>query len=70
MRDIQELLSEKEHQLERVRKEVESLHAVIPLLSEEQQQHFEPERKPVSSAQAAGAKSSKSSFWNFGRGQG
>jgi prefoldin subunit 5 len=69
MRDIQEVLSEKENQLERVRKEIESLHAVIPLLSEEQQ-HFEPDRKPVSGTQAAGATPSKSSFWNFGRRQG
>lgn len=70
MRDIQELLSEKENQLERVRKEVESLHAVIPLLADERQEP-EPDRKPVSSAQDAGAAAnSKSGFWNLGRRQG
>src|SRR5436309_4294113 len=70
MRDIRELLTEKESELERVRKEIQSLHAVIPLL-EDERPGFEPDRKPVSSAQVAGAASSgedsKSGFWNFGR---
>ncbi len=73
MRDIHELLTEKESELERVRKEIQSLHAVIPLL-EDERPGFEPDRKPVSSAHVAGAASSgedsKSSFWNFGRRQG
>ena len=73
MRDIRELLTEKESELERVRKEIQSLHAVIPLL-EDERPGFEPDRKLVSSAQVAGAASSgedsKSSFWNFGRRQG
>ncbi len=50
MRDIRELLTEKESELERVRKEIQSLHAVIPLL-EDERPGFEPDRKPVSSAQ-------------------
>src|SRR5207302_11380546 len=73
MRDIRELLTEKESELERVRKEIQSLHAVIPLL-EDERPGFEPDPEPVSSAQVAGAASSgedsKSSFWNFGRRQG
>jgi hypothetical protein len=69
MRDIYELLRERESELERVRKEIQSLHAVIPLL-EDERPGFEPERKPVSSAQAAESTNSKSSFWNFGRRQG
>ena len=73
MRDIRELLTEKENELARVRREIQSLHAVIPLL-EDEHPGFEPDRKPVSSAQVAGAASSaansKSSFWNFGRRQG
>ncbi len=68
MRDIRELLTEKESELERVRKEIQSLHAVIPLL-EDERPGFEPDRKPVSSAQVAGAASSgedsKSSFWGW-----
>ncbi len=54
MRDIRELLTEKESELERVRKEIQSLHAVIPLL-EDERPGFEPDRKPVSSAQVAGS---------------
>jgi len=73
MRDIRELLTEKENELARVRKEIQSLHAVIPLL-EDERLGFEPDRKPVSSVQEGGAASSaansKSSFWNFGRRQG
>src|SRR2546430_17397313 len=73
MRDIHELLTEKESELERVRKEIQSLHAVIPLL-EDERPGFEPDRKPVSSAQVAGAASSgedsKSSFWSSRRRQG
>ncbi len=41
MRDIRELLTEKESELERVRKEIQSLHAVIPLL-EDERPGFEP----------------------------
>jgi len=73
MRDIRELLTEKENNLARLRKEIQSLHAVIPLL-EDERPGFEPDRKPVSSVQEDGAASSaansKSSFWNFGRRQG
>ena len=73
MRDIRELLTEKENEVERLRKEIASLHAVVPLLEDEHQES-DPERKPVSSVQEGGAASSagnsKSSFWNFGRRQG
>ena len=74
MRDIHELLTEKENDLARLRKEIQSLHAVIPLL-EDERPGFEPDRKPVSSVQEGGAAASsaansKSSFWNLGRRQG
>ena len=69
MKDIQELLREKENELDRVRREIESLHAVIPLLADEHEE-AEPERKPVSSDQSTGAAAvSKSGFWSFGRRQ-
>ncbi len=63
MKDVQELLTEKETELERLRKEVESLHAVIPLLADDS---FEPEsdRKPVSSVQATGTDGLSSSMGN------
>ncbi len=72
MRDAQDLLTEKETELERVRKEIESLRAVIPLLAEDR---FEPEpdRKPVSSVQATGTDGlsyiadSKPKFWSIGK---
>ena len=73
MRDVRDLLAEKEAEAQRVRKEVESLQAVIPLLANDSQ---EPalNRKPVSSVQALGgdelassAANSKSKFWNIGK---
>jgi hypothetical protein len=71
MRDPQELLTEKETELERVRKEVESLHFVIPLLADDIFEP-EPERKPVSSVQATGTDGlsssvgdSKPKFWRW-----
>ena len=71
MRDIQELLTEKETDLERVQKEVELLRAVITLLADDIQEP-EPERKPVSNAQATGTNglpssvgNSKPKFWSW-----
>jgi hypothetical protein len=70
MRDIWELLREKENEVERLRKEIASLHAVVPLLEDEHQEP-EPERKPVASAPGtSAAATSKAGFWNFGRRQG
>ncbi len=73
MRDVRELLAEKETDLQRVQKEVESLQAVIPLLSDDSQDPG-PNRKPVSSVQATGTDdlasstaNSKSKFWNIGK---
>jgi hypothetical protein len=73
MKEVLELLTEKETELERVRKQVDSLRAVIPLLANDR---FEPEpnRKPVSNVQATGRDglpssraNSKSSFWSIAK---
>jgi hypothetical protein len=73
MRDIQELLAEKETELERVQKEVEVLRAVIPLLADDIQEPG-PDDNPVSSSQATGTDGPSSSgansklrFWSVGR---
>lgn len=73
MKEVLELLTEKETELQRVRKQVDSLRAVIPLLANDR---FEPEsnRKPVSNVQATGSEglsssrvNSKSSFWSIAK---
>jgi hypothetical protein len=73
MRDVRELLAEKEAEAQRVRTEVESLQAVIPLLTDDRLASA-PNRKPVSSVQAAAgndlaasAASAKSRFWKIGK---
>src|SRR2546426_5266060 len=72
MRNAQELLTEKETELERVRKEIESLRAVIPLLADLEEP--EPGHEPVPSVQATGtdglfasAADSKPKFWSIGK---
>jgi prefoldin subunit 5 len=73
MRDVEKLLTEKATELERLRKEIESLRAIIPLLADEKTEP-EPERKPVANVQAGGAAGlfssadkPESKFWSFGR---
>jgi hypothetical protein len=63
MRDALELLTEKETELERVRKEIESLRAVLPLLADDIQEP-QPDRKPVSNVQATGTGDLSSSVGN------
>ncbi len=63
MRNAQELLTEKETELERVRKEIESLRTVIPLLADDIQES-EPDRNPVSDLQATGTDGLSSSIAN------
>ncbi len=73
MKDVHELLTEKETELERVRKQIESLRAVIHLLADDGQEPGTG-RKPVSNVQATGtddlsssAANSKAKFWNLGK---
>jgi hypothetical protein len=82
MKDVQEVLTQKETELAALRKEVESLQLAIALLSEEQadkvvvEEKKPPERdsESIPGSQATGTDgifssgaSSDSGFWRFGR---
>ena len=83
MKDVNELLTQKEAEVARVRKEIESLQMVLPLLADDAAE-AEPERKPVSNVQGDASEASSpvqatgtddlfsstksgSRFWSFGR---
>ncbi len=46
MKDLYAVLREKEEQVKRVRKEVEALRNVLPLLAEDATEAFKPEPSP------------------------
>jgi len=63
MKDVYQVLSQKEGDIERVRKEIEALHFVIPLLAEEADWVEHGLASPRSASQFRGTGTASANSW-------